>query len=56
MTDKIESLDHVTRVEIVSERGREYVNMDCFNVRLAFQDDERTLKVILNVKHDERSS
>ena len=49
-------LDKVTRIEIIDQDGRSYVNWDDNNkVELSFQDDERTLKVFISrVNPDER--
>ena len=42
----------VTRLEIISENGREYVNMNCELEDLSYQDDGKTLKVFIkNVKY-----
>ena len=48
--------DKVTRVEVIDENGRSYVNWDDNNkVELSFQDNERTLKVFISrVNPDER--
>lgn len=48
MTDTIELMDKVTRVEVISEKGREYVRHNCDSVEIAMQDDGRTLKLFLN--------
>jgi len=49
-------LDKVTRVEIIDQDGRSYVNWNGNNkVELSFQDDKRTLKVFISrVNPDER--
>jgi fibronectin type 3 domain-containing protein len=49
-------LDKVTRIEIIDQKGRSYVNWDDNNkVELSFQDDEQTLKVFISrVNPDER--
>ena len=49
-------LDKVTRIEIIDQDGRSYVNWDETNkVELSFQDDKRTLKVFISrVNPDER--
>lgn len=40
--------EKVTRVEVIDENGRSYVNLDPKNkVVLSFQDDSRTLKVFI---------
>ena len=49
MQDTIKSLSSVTRVEVISEKGREYVNLDCRNVQIELQDEGKTLKVFVNV-------
>ena len=49
MKDTIKSLSSVTRVEVISEKGREYVNLDCRNVQFELQDEGKTLKVFVNV-------
>jgi hypothetical protein len=50
------STNKVTRVEIIDEEGRSYVNWDENNkVELSFQDNERTIKVFISrVNPDER--
>jgi len=41
--------DKVTRVEVIDQDGRSYVNWDDNNkVELSFQDDGRTLKVFIS--------
>ena len=40
-------VSQVTRFEVIDERGRAYVVYDC-NVRLLLQDDNKTLKIIVN--------
>jgi hypothetical protein len=43
------STDKVTRVEVIDQDGRSYVNWDDNNkVELSFQDDGRTLKVFIS--------
>jgi len=37
----------VTRLEVISQNGRELVLHDLKNVELSFQDDERTLKIFI---------
>ncbi len=42
-------MDKVTRVEVIDQDGRSYVNWDDNNkVELSFQDDGRTLKVFIS--------
>lgn len=45
--DRSEAANDITRVEIISEKGREYVNLDCHGIELLTQDDGRTLKIFL---------
>ena len=40
----------ITRVEIIDETGRVYVNNDVESCQLMFQDDNRTLKIFLKNK------
>jgi hypothetical protein len=43
------STDKVTRVEIIDQDGRSYVNWDENNkVELSFQDEGKTLKVFIS--------
>jgi len=39
----------ITRVEVIGDKGREYVNneIQAGNVWLSLQDDERTLKIFI---------
>ena len=47
------STDKVTRVEVIDQEGRSYVNWDDNNkVELSFQDDGRTLKVFISNRED----
>jgi len=49
-------INKVTRVEVIDQDGRSYVNWNKTNkVELSFQDDARTLKVFISqVNPDER--
>ena len=41
--------DKLTRVEVIDQEGRSYVNWDDNNkVELSFQDDGKTLKVFIS--------
>ena len=43
--------DNVTRVEVIDEKGRSYVNWDKENsVQTSLQDDGRTLKIFITQK------
>jgi hypothetical protein len=45
--------DKVTRVEVIDQDGRSYVNWDKSNkVELSFQDDGRTLKVFIGHREE----
>jgi hypothetical protein len=47
------STDNVTRVEVIDQDGRSYVNWDDNNkVKLSFQDDGRTLKVFISNREE----
>ena len=48
-------IDKVTRVEVIDETGRAYVRYleDDQKVVSSLQDDERTLKVFINRKHED---
>jgi len=53
--DRLTKLDKCTRVEVIDESGRAYVNWDsdkesCVEVSISMQDNERTLKVFINKK------
>lgn len=37
----------VTRLEVISSNGRQYVNMNVENLELSYQDDGRTLKILI---------
>jgi len=44
-------LKKVTRVEVIDEKGRSYVNINYKNkVSLSIQDDGKTLKVFIDKK------
>lgn len=47
----------VTRVEVIDETGRAYVNWNKDNkVSLSYQDDGRTLKIIITKKEENDNS
>lgn len=48
LTDDIISHDEVTRVEVIDKTGRAYTNMKATNVKISFQDDNRTIKVFID--------
>jgi len=51
MINKETKLNKITRVEIIDNEWRQYVNMNCENVELLYQDNNRTLKIFLNNKY-----
>jgi len=40
----------ITRVEVISQNGRDYANMSCESVKIELQDRDRTLKIFLQRK------
>ena len=46
--DFIRNYSKVTRVEVITSNGREFVQYDCSNVQVSQQDNGRTLKVFLS--------
>jgi hypothetical protein len=38
----------VTRVEVITSKGREFVRHECAHVQFSLQDDGRTIKVFLS--------
>lgn len=45
---------NITRVEIIDEKGRSYLNWNKDNVvELSFQDNNRTLKIFISKKRNE---
>ena len=45
--DFLKNYPEVTRVEVVTDNGREFVQHDCTNVQVILQDDGRTIEVFL---------
>lgn len=45
--DFLTNYPEVTRVEVITNNGREFVRHDCANVQVSLQDDGRTIKVFL---------
>ena len=45
--DFLKNYSNVTRVEVITSEGREFVRYDCSNVQVSLQDEGRTLKVFL---------
>jgi len=42
-----EDFPDVTRVEVITDEGREFVRYECSNVQVSLQDEGQTLKVFL---------
>lgn len=47
MLPPVTFLEDVTRVEVIDEKGRSYVNKTKNKVSISFQDDRRTLKIFI---------
>jgi len=45
--DFLKNYPDVTRVEVITDTGREFVRYGCSTVQVSLQDDGRTLKVSL---------
>ncbi len=45
--DFLKNYPGVTRVEVITNDGREFVRYGCSNVQVSLQDDGRTIKVFL---------
>ena len=50
--DFIKDYPDVTRVEVITNNGREYVQYECSNVQVSIQDDGQTIKVFLFSTYD----
>jgi hypothetical protein len=50
--DFLYSYPQVTRVEVITNNGRELVRYECSNVQVSLQDDGQTIKVFLFSTHD----
>ena len=46
-TDPLKSSPEVTRIEVITDNGREFVRHNCADVQVSLQDDGRTIKVFL---------
>lgn len=46
--DFLKSYPEVTRVELITNWGREIVELGCSNVKMSLQDDGRTIKIFLS--------
>lgn len=45
--DFLKNYPKVTRVEVITSNGREFVQYECSNVQISLQDDGQTIKVFL---------
>jgi hypothetical protein len=45
--DFLKNYPEVTRVEVITNNGREYVQYECSNVQVSLQDGGQTIKVFL---------
>jgi hypothetical protein len=45
--DFLKQYPEVTRVEVITNNGHEFVRYDCSDVQMSLQDDGRTIKVFL---------
>jgi len=45
--DFLQSYPEVTRVEVITNNGREFVRYECSNVQVSLQDNGQTIKVFL---------
>ena len=45
--DFIKNYPEVTRVEVITNNGREFIQYECSNVQVSLQDDGQTIKVFL---------
>lgn len=46
--DYIKNYPLINRVEVITNKGREFVRYECSNVQVSEQDEGRTLKVFLS--------
>ena len=45
--DFVKNYPEVTRVEVITSYGRDFVRHECSDVRVSLQDDGQTIKVFL---------
>ncbi len=50
--DFLKNYPDVTRVEVVTNEGREFVRYECSDVQVSLQDEGQTIKVFLFSTHD----
>ena len=51
-SDFLKSYPEVTRVEVITNNGREFVRYECSNVQVSLQDNGQTIKVFLFSTYD----
>jgi len=49
-SDFIKDFPYVTRVEVITDTGREFTHYQCSNVHVSLQDNGRTIKLFFNLK------
>ena len=50
--DFLKNYPEVTRVEVITNNGREFVRYECSDVQVSLQDDGQTIKVFLFSTYD----
>jgi hypothetical protein len=50
--DFLKNYPDVTRVEVVTNEGREFVHYECSDVQVSLQDEGQTIKVFLFSTYD----
>ena len=50
--DFIKNYPNVTRVEVITNNGREFVQYECSDVQVSLQDDGQTIKLFLSADND----
>jgi hypothetical protein len=50
--DFLKNYPDVTRVEVVTNEGREFVRYECSDVQVSLQDEGQTIKVFLFSTYD----
>jgi hypothetical protein len=50
--DFIKNYPEVTRVEVITSYGRDFVRYECSDVQVSLQDDGQTIKVFLVSTYD----
>ena len=50
--DFLKNYPEVTRVEVITNNGREFVQYECSDVQVSLQDGGRTIKLFLSADND----